>query len=225
MRWNSTSVSFSVSGISGGSTGAVTFTDSGDHHVVVAIQGNGTYSADLSSLTDGAITSSLSATNPSGSTTSATGNTVTLDTDRGLTPDVSVNALDPAHVTFTISGLEGDESGTMTFTDINGKQVVVDVGSNGDYSADLSSLAQGKVTYLVSETDPAGNAISFDPPFRWATDLPLPRPGQPQLPNLLSGYAVRAPWQVAGVDYHVGIAAGTTLKESFDDEHGRRIGR
>ena len=29
----STSVSFNVSGIAGGSTGAVTFTDSGDHHV------------------------------------------------------------------------------------------------------------------------------------------------------------------------------------------------
>lgn len=35
----------------------------------------------------------------------------------------------------------------------------------------------------------------------------------PQLPNLLSGYAVRPPWQVAGVDYAVGIAAGTVLKD------------
>ena len=36
--------------------------------------------------------------------------------------------------------------------------------------------------------------------------------GTPQVPNLLSGYAVRAPWQVAGVDYAVGINAGTVLK-------------
>src|ERR1700730_12334398 len=28
--------------------------------------------------------------------------------------------------------------------------------------------------------------------------------GAPQTPNLLSGYAVRPPWQVAGVDYAVG---------------------
>ena len=66
----------------------------------------------------------------------------------------------------------------MTFTDIDGKQVVVDVGSNGDYSADLTSLAQGKVTYLVSETDTAGNTISFDPPIRLGEDLPVPRPGR-----------------------------------------------
>ena len=180
-----TSVSFGVSGLAGGSTGAVTFTDSGDHHVVVAIQGNGSYSADLSSLTDGTITSSLSATGPSGGITSTSGNAVTLDTDRGLTPDVSVNALDPAHVTFTISGLEGDEFGTMTFTDINGKQVVVNVGSNGDYAANLSSLAQGPVTYLVTEKDTAGNVISFDPPITLGDGSAGAAAGTPQVPNLL----------------------------------------
>ena len=36
--------------------------------------------------------------------------------------------------------------------------------------------------------------------------------GTPQLPNLLNGYAVRPPWKVAGVDYAVGIPAGTVLK-------------
>src|SRR6185437_9644796 len=29
--------------------------------------------------------------------------------------------------------------------------------------------------------------------------------GTPQFPTLLSGYAARPPWSVAGVDYHVGI--------------------
>lgn len=33
-----------------------------------------------------------------------------------------------------------------------------------------------------------------------------------QMPNLLSGYATRAPWNVAGVDYPVGIHAGINLK-------------
>jgi hypothetical protein len=36
--------------------------------------------------------------------------------------------------------------------------------------------------------------------------------GTPQYPHLLDGYAVRPPWQVAGVDYAVGIHAGTVLK-------------
>ena len=35
--------------------------------------------------------------------------------------------------------------------------------------------------------------------------------GTPVLPNLLAGYAKRPPWEVAGVDYAVGVAAGTTL--------------
>ena len=139
----STAVAFTISGLKGNETGAVTFTDAANHQVVVNVGANGSYAADLSTLTDGTITSSLAATSPSGNTTSATGNAVTLDTDRGLTPTVSVNALDPAHVTFTISGLEGDESGTMTFTDINGKQVVVDVGSNGNYFGRLVKPCAG----------------------------------------------------------------------------------
>jgi hypothetical protein len=37
--------------------------------------------------------------------------------------------------------------------------------------------------------------------------------GTPQLPNLFSNYPVRPPWQVAGVDYYVGLPAGTKLKD------------
>ncbi len=35
--------------------------------------------------------------------------------------------------------------------------------------------------------------------------------GTPQLPGILAGYAKRPPWNVAGVDYHVGVPAGTVL--------------
>jgi hypothetical protein len=38
-------------------------------------------------------------------------------------------------------------------------------------------------------------------------------PGTPQYPNLLDGYVARPPWNVAGVDYHVGIPAGTVLTD------------
>ena len=37
--------------------------------------------------------------------------------------------------------------------------------------------------------------------------------GTPQMPNLLNGNAERPPWEVAGVDYAVGIPSGTTLKD------------
>jgi hypothetical protein len=37
--------------------------------------------------------------------------------------------------------------------------------------------------------------------------------GKPLLPNVLSHYAARPPWKVAGVDYAVGVPAGTTLQD------------
>lgn len=37
--------------------------------------------------------------------------------------------------------------------------------------------------------------------------------GSMQLPSILSGYPVRPPWNVAGVDYYTGIPAGTSLAD------------
>lgn len=39
--------------------------------------------------------------------------------------------------------------------------------------------------------------------------------GPAQLPTLLAGYAVRPPWNVAGVDYATGIPSGTVLLDPF----------
>src|SRR6185369_15578211 len=60
----STDVSFTVSGLQAGAAGTVTFSDASNHQVVVAIDGNGTFSANLSSLADGTITSLLAANDP-----------------------------------------------------------------------------------------------------------------------------------------------------------------
>ena len=46
--------------------------------------------------------------------------------------------------------------------------------------------------------------------------------GTPQLPNLFAGEAVRPPWMVAGVDYAVGVPAGTTLMD-WQNLHGPGI--
>ena len=214
----STAVAFSVSGIGSGETGTVTFADAFDHRVVVNVDGDGTYSANLSSLTDGTITSSLVATGQAGNGATATGNAVSLDTDSALTPSLSVDAAIPSHVTFTVSGLESDYSGTVTFTDTTGKSDVVPIGSNGTYSADLSNLTTGALTYLMTVSDPAGNVINVDPvTFLGSTgysDGSASAPGgAAQYSTLLSGYEVRPPWEVAGVDYAVGPQTGVTLKD------------
>jgi hypothetical protein len=47
--------------------------------------------------------------------------------------------------------------------------------------------------------------------------------GSPQVPNLLTGYAIRPPWEVAGADYAVGIDPGITFKNTTTGYPG--IGR
>ena len=185
--------------------------------------GDRTYSATVLALTDGAISPSLLAmgaavggTSATG-TTSGTATTVSPDTS-GLNPTVSVNAANPADVKFTVSGLASDYSGTVTFTDSTGNSDVVPISSDGNYSANLSNLANGTITYLMTVSDPAGNIINVDPsatlgPSGYADGAANAPAGTPQLPNLFSSYAVRPPWEVAGVDYAVGVPAGTVLKD------------
>jgi Right handed beta helix region len=150
--------------------------------------------------------------------TSAAGNAVSLDTDSGLSPTLSVNAANPADVKFTVSGLESDYSGTVTFTDSTGKSDIVQISSNGSYSANLANLTNGTLTYVMTVSDPAGNTITVDPsvtlgPSGYADGAANAPAGTPQLPTLLNGYAVRPAWQVAGVDYAVGVPSGTVLKD------------
>jgi hypothetical protein len=61
------------------------------------------------------------------------------------TSDHIVNSTEAAAVTFTVSGLPQGEKGTVTFSDTAGHQVVVDVSGSGNYSANLSPLADGPV--------------------------------------------------------------------------------
>ena len=68
------------------------------------------------------------------------------------------------------------------------------------------ALLSGMQASATAETQRAPSH-AFDDGFPGA-----PR-GTPQLPMLLSGYAARPPWAVAGVDYFVGYPAGMVLKD------------
>ena len=166
-------------------------------------------------LITGTITFSLLAVDPTSNIESATRDASPRDSDASLMPSLSVDATIPSHVTFTVAGLEGDESGTVTFTDPSGRQDVVAIGSNGAYSANLSNLTDGTITYLMQVTDPAGNVTTVDPPLNLGDGSANAPAGAAQLPSLLSGYAVRPSWNVAGVDYAVGIPQGIVLKDPF----------
>jgi hypothetical protein len=65
-------------------------------------------------------------------------------------------------VPFTIGGLDAEDTGTVTFTNINNKTVPLSVtGGKTSYTADLSSLADGTIkTSLAVNPDPAGNTFT-----------------------------------------------------------------
>jgi hypothetical protein len=203
-----TAGSFMVSDLPHGETGTVTFSDNSNRQVVVGVSKDGAYSTNLSALTDRIIKSSLLATDPAGSSATATGNPALLDTDSALTPSLSFDTTNPAHVTFAVS-----ETGTVTFNDASGRQHVVAIGSKGALSANLSNLSQGIITHLLLVRDLAGNVVTVDPPLNLGDGSANAPAGTPQLPTLLSSYVVRPSWNVAGVDYAVGIPAGTVLKD------------
>jgi hypothetical protein len=79
-----------------------------------------------------------------------------------------------AQVPFTIAGLDLEDTGAVTFTDIHGNTVQVDVnGGQTSYTADLSSLADGAITASMQvATDAAGNSFLRS---RQAPDKPLVR--------------------------------------------------
>jgi hypothetical protein len=167
-----TMVPFEIAGLDLEDTGTVTFTDPNGNMVTVNVNGGQTsYTADLSSLADGAITSSLAVnTDPAGNTfTPVAGTIVTLDQDIGeqavlkLTVlNTSINAATAPAVAFTIAGLDAEDMGTVTFTDVNKQTVTVQVtGGQTTYTANLGSLVDGTITSsLAVSADPAGNAFT-----------------------------------------------------------------
>jgi hypothetical protein len=181
----------------------VAFSGAANHQAVV----NANSSSDLSSVADKKISSSLLLPDPASHSASATGAAASLNTGNDSTPAISVNAANPTDVLFTVSGLASDYSGKVTFTDSTGKADVVPIGGNGTYSANLSNLANGTLTYLMTVSDPAGNVINVDPTATLGDGSANAPSGPAQLPNLLNGYAARPSWYVAGVDYAVGYGS------------------
>ena len=83
---------------------------------------------------------------------------------------------------------------------------------NGAHSASLSNPIDGNLTYLMTASDPAGAVTKVDAPTTGGYNDGYSKApaGTPQFPNLLTVYAVRPPWRVAGVHYAVGIPTGTS---------------
>jgi hypothetical protein len=178
---NAASVPFAIAGLDPEDAGAVTFSDGTNQVTVRVSAGQANYTADLTTLADGPISSTLSVnTDPAGNSfMPVAGNTVTLDTDIAFAPvlqvgggtsNILVNATTAPSVPVTLTGLETGDTGTVTFTDSTGHTVPLAVSaSQTSYTVNLSSLADGTITSSLLVTDVAnntttatGNAVTLD---------------------------------------------------------------
>jgi hypothetical protein len=115
----------------------------------------------------------------------------------------SATQIDASHagsVSLTTAGLELEDSGTVTFTDSNGKTIRVNVnGGQTSYTANLTSLADGPITSTLSvNTDPAGN--TFTPVAGNTVSLDQDKVAEP--PKVSAPTALTVP---AGGSTHMGI--------------------
>jgi uncharacterized repeat protein (TIGR03803 family) len=161
-------VAFSVAGMESEDTGVVVFTDQANHAVLVQVSaGQTSYVADLSSLTDGAISASLQvAADPAGNSfTPVAGNGVTLDTTAPV-PAVS-NVTDAGKGMSAVSGTS-EAGSTVTLFDNGQKVGVTTTGADGTWSVTLK--LNGGQAHVFTETavDLANNSGASTGAAYWA---------------------------------------------------------
>ena len=154
---------FTIAGLDDAVTAGTLSVTDGTHTVSTAVTNNGTFHLDVSSLTDGTITASFTATDLAGNPESAS-ITATLDTDKTehvtLTAAAVINAAAAPTAAFTIAGLDDAvTAGTLSVTD-GTHTVSTAVTNNGTFHLDVSSLTDGTITASFTATDLAGNPES-----------------------------------------------------------------
>jgi hypothetical protein len=140
-------------------------------------------------------------------TFAGTTGTLKIDDSRAFAGQVSgltgSDALDLADVRYganTTASFSGDANGgTLTVTD-------------GTDTAHIALVGDYLTSGWTLSNDGHGGTSVIDPPLPGDGSANAST-GTPQLPSLFGGLATRPSWQVAGVDYAVGIHSGTTLKD------------
>ena len=205
---------FTVAGLDDAVTGTLSVTD-GTTTVSTAVTANGTYHLDVTSLADGPITASFSATDSNGNPESAS-TTATLDTDATETVSLAaapvINAAAAPTAAFTVAGLDDAVTGTLSVTD-GTTTVSTAVTANGTYHLDVTSLADGPITASFSATDSNGNPESASTTATLDTDA-TETVSLAAAPVINAAAAPTAAFTVAGLDDAVtgtlSVTDGTT---------------
>jgi hypothetical protein len=228
-----------VSGLKSDDNGTLTFSDGNpaDNQVLTIVNGVlNQSSVNLSLMKDGPVASTLTITDAANNAFSKSGNTVTLDqglgeqTQLALAVDgggtaAAVGASGASSVGFTVAGLETLDTGNATFTDANGKTVIVNItGAHASYTVNLSSLADGKITSTlnvvsgggVAFTPVSGNAVTLDQALGEQAALRLTIDGGASTPIGAAG-ASSVAFTVAGLE------AGDHGVVTFTDSSGHAV--
>ena len=171
-------VAFTISGLASDDSGTLTFSDQAGHAVVVAVangqavdsQGHPISDVNLSSLSDGTITSSLTVSDPAGNQFSASGNAVPLDQDLDERPIVSFDGLTGGHAVEDqiIAAIVTDADNDVPTSGIaytwqishDGGNTWSAVGGNARSYAPSETDEGGLLKVVASFTDGAGNTES-----------------------------------------------------------------
>ena len=204
-------VPFTIAGLDPEDTGTVTFTDVNNKTVTVNVTASQTsYTADLTSLADGAITSSL-AVNPDPAGNSfmpVAGNPITLDQDTGeqtalkltVNNGQPIGAATASAVPFTAAGFESDDNGSVSFSDGSHAPVMVNItnGVLAATTANLAGLNDGTITATLHlNNDAAGNHFTDV-----TTSATLDQDKLPEAPGVTAPTKLFVP---AGGSTHMGI--------------------
>jgi Bacterial Ig-like domain len=169
-------ISGTTTGVEDGQVVTLTLLDAGNNvieTVTTSVSGNAwSYTVTAGTIpggSDGTYTVLAEVTDLAGNPASDTQD-VTLDTSADTDAVVSVtiddgdgfiNDAEDDAVDFTVAGVDGDATATVTFTSSGGGTAVIMSGLvNGTSTVDLSGLNDGTVTATISVTDTAGNTTS-----------------------------------------------------------------
>uniref|UniRef100_UPI00262B3AB5 family 16 glycosylhydrolase n=1 Tax=uncultured Sulfitobacter sp. TaxID=191468 RepID=UPI00262B3AB5 len=165
-------VALALSGLDADATAVVTVLDGAGGSVSAPLAADGTALLDVSTLTDGAALTRVTATDAEGNTTTINGPGLLLnfapdtsadeDGNLGITaPDTAIDASEVTAVMLTASGLDADATAVITVSD-GVSSVISGVLTPGSATAvlDLSGLSDGSLDTSITASDSSGNVTA-----------------------------------------------------------------
>ncbi|WP_095588107.1 family 16 glycosylhydrolase [Actibacterium ureilyticum] len=169
-----TAVELVVSGLDADATAVLTLSD-GTTDLTLNISGDGTFTFDLSGLNDGAISTSITATDAAGATITLPGPELSLssmppppsaDEDGNMAlavPDTLIEPGEETAVQVVLTGLDADATAIVSLSD-GVTTLTAPLAADGTATFDVSTLNDGPLATSVTATDVNGHTSTVNGP-------------------------------------------------------------